>query len=128
MTSSVLRITRPSHGGSVFSQHSDLFPSSPDNKTLDAMPRPADRSPVDDDLQLGTPIDKLKSSEASRNKEILLHYFHWIRNEGKGVWTTQDAVKQVVKSIWFSWRGSNIALGSHVTLERRVEFLVTLHR
>ena len=69
-----------------------------------ALPVPTmpSQMPIDEDLGLFFPLEKLSGSEAPRNKEVLLHLFYELKKDGLQV-KVESAVRKVAESIRLSW-------------------------
>ena len=96
--------------------------------TTMAKRRHSDRKSVDDEFGLEFVLEELRGSEAPRNKEVLLHFFFFLRHDGRGQNSTGDAFYDVVKSIKARWLGSGVEMATDPTLKKKVDHLHHLYR
>ena len=90
--------------------------------TTMAKRRHSDRKSVDDEFGLEFVLEELRGSEAPRNKEVLLHFFFFLRRDGRGQNSTWDAFYDVVKSIKAQWLGSGVEMATDPTLKKKLYF------
>ena len=88
--------------------------------------RHSNRKQVYEELELGYPLERLRTVEAPRNKEVLLHLFHHLQNDAKS--DINHAARLTCDSVKTSWKGSNIQLACESTLKIRIVELHELFR
>ena len=86
------------------------------------------RKEVCEDLDLGFPIDALRITEAPRNKEVLLHLFHFLRSDIEEKQDLTEALHATRESVKTSWAGSNVQVACDKTIENRISDLHKLFR
>ena len=86
------------------------------------------RKEVCEDLDLGFPIDALRITEAPRNKEVLLHLFHFLRSDIEEKPDLTEALHATRESVKTSWAGSNVQMACDKTIENRISDLHQLFK
>ena len=90
--------------------------------------RQSTRKTVNDELDLGYPLEAFRPLEAPRNEHVLLHIIHHIRSGTKGHSSFADVLPAVLESLKASWQGSNVKLACDSALRKRLVALNELYR
>jgi hypothetical protein len=83
--------------------------------------RHSSRKPVNDDLDLGYPLATLRTVEATRNKEVFLHLYHFLRNDARN--DLPAAIRWTRDSVKASWKGAKVELACDPTIEKWIKEL-----
>ena len=78
-----------------------------------AKQRHSTRKLIDEDLGLQYPLAELRTNEAPRNREVLLHLFHLLRNK-EGRTSLDEASRITIEPIKTAWRGSCVEITSRL--------------